>query len=247
MRTYVLVHGGGHGGWCYQRVARILRAKGHEVYTPTMTGLAEREHLLSPAVDLDMHVTDIVKVLQFEDLRNVVLVGHSYGGMVITGAADRATDRIGGLVYLDAAYPQNGQSLVDIAGTLMFAARKASRVVNGIELVLFPGTDPMSFYGVTDPEQIAWMKPKLTPHPWKCFEQKLVLDNEAAMRKIPQSFIVCSSHMDDPSRAALKALSNGRFWEIDTGHDLMISEPAAVADALLQLAAGSSASTDGKG
>jgi pimeloyl-ACP methyl ester carboxylesterase len=217
-------------------VARILRAKGHEVYTPTMTGLAEREHLLSPTVDLDMHVTDIVKVLQFEDLRNVVLVGHSYGGMVITGAADRATDRIGGLVYLDAAYPQNGQSLVDIAGTLMFAARKASRVVNGMELVLFPGTDPMSFYGVTDPEQIAWMKPKLTPHPWKCFEQKLVLDNEAAMRKIPQSFIVCSSHMDDSSRAALKALSNGRFWEIDTGHDLMISEPAAVADALLQLA-----------
>src|SRR5260370_27882156 len=169
MRTYVLVHGGGHGGWCYQRVARILRAKGHEVYTPTMSGLAEREHLLSPAVDLDLHITDIAKVLQFEDLRNVVLVGHSYGGIVLTGAADRATDRIGDLVYLDAAYPQNGQSLVDIAGTLMFAARKASRVVNGMELVLFPGTDPMSFYGVTDREQIAWMKPKLTPHPWICF------------------------------------------------------------------------------
>src|SRR4051794_28909281 len=100
MRTYVLVHGGGHGGWCYQYVARILRSNGHEVYTPTMTGLGERSHLLSPAIDLDLQIEDIVKVLQFEDLRDVILVGHSYGGMVITGVADRATDRIGHLVYL---------------------------------------------------------------------------------------------------------------------------------------------------
>jgi len=236
MRSYVLVHGGGHGGWCYQRVARIMRAKGEEVYTPTLTGLGEREHLLSPAVDLDTHVTDIVKVLEFEDLSNVILVGHSYGGMVITGVADRVPERIGNLVYLDAAYPQNGESLVDHAGPMMLAARAAARTVNGIELVLFPGTDPMNFYGVKDPDQIAWMKPKLTPHPWKCFEQKLVLANEAAMRRIPQSFIVCSFHMNDESRAMLKALGNGRFWEMDTGHDLMITEPQAVADALLTLA-----------
>jgi len=236
MRAYVLVHGGGHGGWCYQPVARIMRAKGQEVYTPTMTGLGEREHLLSPAVDLDMHITDIVKVLEFEDLRDVILVGHSYGGMVITGVADRVPGRIGNLVYLDAAYPRNGQSLVDVAGPLMLAARAIGRMVDGMELVLYPGEDPMSFYGVTEPEQIAWMKPKLTPHPWKCFEQKLVLDNEAAMRKIPPSFISCSFHMDDAARAALKALSNGRYWELDTGHDLMISEPQAVADVLLQLA-----------
>jgi len=236
MRTYVLVHGGGHGGWCYQPVARRLRAKGHEVYAPSLTGLGDREHLLNPSVDLDTHITDIVKLLQFEDLRDVVLVGHSYGGMVITGIADRATDRIANLVYLDAAYPQNGQSLVDHAGPHMLAARKRARVVNGIELVLFPGEDPMNFYGVTDPKQIEWMKPKLTPHPWKCFEQKLVLNNEAAMRRIPQSFIVCSSRMNDEGRVTLKALSNGRYWEIDTGHDLMISEPQFVTDALLRLA-----------
>src|SRR6185295_9033166 len=101
MRTYVLVHGGGHGGWCYQRVARLLRARGHEVYTPTLTGLGERAHLLSAAVDLDLHVTDVVNVLEYEDLRDVILVGHSYGGMVITGVADRATDRIGHIVFLD--------------------------------------------------------------------------------------------------------------------------------------------------
>jgi pimeloyl-ACP methyl ester carboxylesterase len=236
MKPYVLVHGGGHGGWCYQRVARILRSKGHEVHTPTLTGLGEREHLLSPAIDLDLHITDVVKLLEFEDLRDVILVGHSYGGMVISGIADRATDRIGHMVYLDAANPKNGQSLVDIAGPLMNAARSMGRVVNGIELVLYPGTDPMSFYGVTDPEQIEWMKPKLTPHPWKCFEQKLVLRNEAALWEIPQTHIVCTSTLPGRDVPALKASSDGRVWEIDTGHDLMISEPEATADLLLRVA-----------
>ena len=235
MRSYVLVHGGGHGGWCYQRVARIMRAKGQEVFTPTLTGLGEREHLLCPAVDLDMHITDVVKVLDFEDLHNAILVGHSYGGMVITGVADRATDRIGHLVFLDAATPKNGQSLVDVAGPMMRAARTKGRMVEGMELLLYPGTDPLNFYGVTDPEQLAWMKPKLTPHPWKCFEQKLVLTNEAAMRRIPQTHIVCSANLGT-RRAELEALSEGRVFEIDTGHDLMISEPEAVAELLLRLA-----------
>ena len=116
MATYVLVHGGAHGGWCYQRVARILRAAGHDVYTPTMTGLGERSHLVGPDVDLDLHIRDICAVLQYEDLRDVILVGHSYGGMVITGVADRAADRVGRLVYLDAATPVNDQSLVGVAG-----------------------------------------------------------------------------------------------------------------------------------
>jgi len=234
--TFVLVHGGGHGGWCYQSVARLLRSQAQEVYTPTMTGLGERSHLLSPAIDLDLQIDDIVKVLHFEDLRDVILVGHSYGGMIITGVADRATDRIGHLVYLDAATPKNGQSLVDIAGPLLNAARAHGRVVNGIELVLFPGTDPLSFYGVRDPKQIEWMKPKLTPHPWKCFEQKLRLTNEAALARIPQTHICCSSTMPGRDRAQLEAVSNGRLWEIDTGHDLMITEPEAVSKMLLRVA-----------
>jgi pimeloyl-ACP methyl ester carboxylesterase len=235
MATFVLVHGGGHGGWCYQGVARIMRAQGQEVYTPTMTGLGEREHLLSTAIDLDMHITDIVKVLQFEDLRDVILVGHSYGGMVITGVADSVADRIGHIVYLDAANPENGQSLADLAGEIITMTRDDGRMVNGIELVLYPGTDPMNYFGVTDPEQLAWMKPKLTPHPWKCFEQKLVLNNEAALRKIPQTHIICSMTIPFRDIESLKAQSEGRVWDIDTGHDLMISEPQAVADLLLRL------------
>jgi pimeloyl-ACP methyl ester carboxylesterase len=236
MKTYVLVHGGGHGGWCYQPMARILRAAGHEVYTPTLTGLGEREHLLSPAVDLDLHITDVVKLLEFEDLHDVILAGHSYGGMVITGVADRATDRIGHLVFLDAATPRNGQSLVDLAGPVINAARPQGRIVDGMELVLYPGQDPMNFFGVTDPEQVAWMKPKLTPHPWKCFEQKLVLHNEPALRRIPQTHIVCTVTLPVRDLPALRAASDGRVWDVDTGHDLMITEPKAVAELFLRLA-----------
>ncbi len=236
MATYVLVHGGGHGGWCYQKVARLLRARGHEVYTPTLTGLGEREHLLSPEVDLDCHITDVVKLLHFEDLQDVILVGHSYGGMVITGIGDRAADRIGHLVYLDAANPVNGQSLVDVARPMMEAARAMGQVVDGIELVLLPGEDSPLFYGVTDPADIEWMRPRLTPHPFKCFEQALRLENEAALWAIPQTHIVCTSTLATRDVEAIRERAEGRLWDVDTGHDLMITEPEAVAELLLRLA-----------
>jgi len=238
MATYVLVHGGGHGGWCYQRVARLLRAQGHEVLTPTLTGLGERAHLLDQRVDLERHVTDVAAVLRFEDLRNVILVGHSYGGMVITGAADRVPDRVGRLVYLDAATPVNGQSLVDVAGPVINAVRPMGEVVDGIELVLQPGPDAGLLYGVTDPDDLAWMAERLTPHPWKCFEQPLALSNEDALWAIPQFHIVCTSTLPTRDRDQMaRAKAEGRLWDIDTGHDLMITEPEQTADALLQVAA----------
>jgi pimeloyl-ACP methyl ester carboxylesterase len=238
MATYVLVHGGGHGGWCYQRVARLLRSSGHEVYTPTLSGLGERSNLLSPDIDLDLHVRDVVAVLHYEDLHDVILVGHSYGGMVITGAADRAADRIGRVVYLDAANPQNGQSLVDVAGPIIESTRPLGVVVDGVELVLLPSPEAGLFYGVTDPDDVAWMADRLTGHPWKCFEQPLRLTNQSAFAALPQYHIVCTSTLAtrDPELME-KARADGRLWEIDTGHDLMITEPAAVTDALLQIAA----------
>jgi pimeloyl-ACP methyl ester carboxylesterase len=238
MATYVLVHGGGHGGWCYQRVARLLRSSGHEVYTPTLSGLGERSNLLSPDIDLDLHVRDVVAVLHYEDLHDVILVGHSYGGMVITGAADRAADRIGRVVYLDAANPQNGQSLVDVAGPIIESTRPLGAVVDGVELVLLPSPEAGLFYGVTDPDDVAWMADRLTGHPWKCFEQPLRLTNQSAFAALPQYHIVCTSTLAtrDPELME-KARADGRLWEIDTGHDLMITEPAAVTEALLQIAA----------
>jgi pimeloyl-ACP methyl ester carboxylesterase len=111
--TFVLVHGAWHGGWCWKKVTPLLRAAGHEVFAPTLTGLGERSHLLTRDVGLDTHITDIEQVLEYEDLRNVVLVGHSYAGMVITGVGDRAADRIGQLVYVDAFLPEHGKALTD--------------------------------------------------------------------------------------------------------------------------------------
>lgn len=232
MATYVLVHGAAHGGWCYQKVARILRSAGHEVYTPTMTGVGERAHLLRPDIDLDFHIDDIVKVLEYEDLRDVVLVGHSYGGMVVTGTADRATARIGHVVYLDAATPVNGESLVDLFPTAMSAAVET---VDGVEVVL-AGTGSSSNHGVTDPDDIAWLTARLTPHPYACFSQPLQLTNEAGLWEIPQTQIVCTDTLPyrDSARMA-KAKAAGRLWDIDTGHDLMISEPEAVANLLLRV------------
>jgi pimeloyl-ACP methyl ester carboxylesterase len=239
MATYVLVHGGGHGGWCYQRVARLLRSAGHEVYTPTLTGVGERAHLLSGAVDLDLHIRDVAAVLEFEDLHDVILVGHSYGGMVITGVADREADRVGRLVYLDAANPINGQSLVDVAGPVIESVRPSGTVVDGVELVLLPAPGAGMFYGVTDPADVAWMDDKLTGHPWRCFEQPLELTNEQSLWSIPQFHIVCTSTLATrDAQLMAKARSEGRLWDIDTGHDLMMTEPEKVTSALLEVAQG---------
>jgi pimeloyl-ACP methyl ester carboxylesterase len=217
----------------------MLRAAGHDVYTPTLTGLGERAHLLDHRVDLNRHIEDVVAVLHFEDLRDVILVGHSYGGMVITGIADRAADRVGKLVFLDAANPVNGQSLVDVSGPIIEAVRPMGTVVDGIELVLLPGPDAGLLYGVTDPDDLAWMAERLTGHPWVCFEQRLELTNEGALWAIPQYHIVCTSTLAtrDPALMA-RARAEGRLWDIDTGHDLMLTEPERTADALLQVAAG---------
>jgi len=238
MATFVLVHGGGHGGWCYQRVSRLLGSAGHEVHAPTMTGVGERSHLVGPHVDLSLHVQDIAAVLHYEDLRDVILVGHSYGGMVITGVGGMVPDRIGKLVYLDAANPGNGQSLVDVAGPVIELTRPAGRVADGVELVLLPSPEAGMFYGVTDPADLAWMAGRLTGHPWKCFEQKLDLRDEAGYAKIPQYHIVCTSTLATRDPGLMdEARAAGRLWDIDTGHDLMITEPRKVADALAAVAA----------
>ena len=238
MATYVLVHGGAHGGWCWKKVAPLLRGAGHEVYTPTLTGLGERAHLVHPGVDLELHITDVVALLRYEDLSGVILVGHSYGGLVITGVADQVGDRVGQLVYLDGALPESGESLAAMTPELMGAVRSQARVVDGVELVLWPEPEAGRMYGVTDPADLAWMQERLTPQPWRSFEQPLVLADEAAVRRIPRTHINCVETLQrrPPERRA-RASQADRVWEVDTGHDLMITEPATVSEMLLQLAA----------
>lgn len=121
MSTFVLVHGGWDGGWAWRPVARELQAAGHEVFTPTLTGSGERVHLASPVIGLDTHVLDVVNVLRYEDLADVILVGFSYGGMVVTGVAEQAPERIAQLIYLDAFAPQDGQSAADLTGPEIMA------------------------------------------------------------------------------------------------------------------------------
>jgi pimeloyl-ACP methyl ester carboxylesterase len=238
MATFVLVHGGSHGGWCYGRVKTLLEAEGHTVYAPSLTGLADRKHLLSPQIDLDTHIADIVNLLEYEDLTDVVLAGHSYGGMVITGVADRAPERIGRLVYLDAAHPTNGESLAENTPGLMAEAYAGMRVVDGVELVVFPDSPSMRHMGVEDPADYAWLISKITPHPWKTFSQKLVLRDEAAVRRIHKTSVNCTPvlAMRDPEQRR-RTLDADLLVEIDTGHDLMITEPRKTADALLAAAA----------
>jgi pimeloyl-ACP methyl ester carboxylesterase len=232
MTTYVLVHGAGHGGWCWARVTPRLRAAGHEVYTPTLTGVGERSHLLTAEVDLETHVADVLGVLEYEDLADVILAGHSYGGVVVTGAADRAIGRIAQLVYLDAIIPGDGDAAADVFPDFV---REEVRAVDGVELALWPDARR---YGLTEPEDIAWAQPKLRPHPWRSLTQPLHLGDEAAVRRIPRTIINCAGRVETQSGAWRERLLDGeRVWEIATGHDLMISEPAAVAEMLLSLAA----------
>jgi pimeloyl-ACP methyl ester carboxylesterase len=237
MATFVLVHGAWHGGWCWKKVTPLLRAAGHEVYTPTLTGLGERAHLATPAVDLDTHIQDVTAVLECEDLRDVVLVGHSYGGMVITGVADRAGDRLAHLVYLDAFVPENGQSV-----------RPSRQPESGRPPASSQGSDepppyvpapPPANFGVTDPEDVSWMTPRLAPHPPATFTQPLRLAGTAPL--LPSTYILCTDPLfpnaDNPilTRFAERARTDPawQYHELATGHDAMVTAPREVAGILL--------------
>lgn len=237
MATFVLVHGATHGGWCWRRVVPLLRSAGHEVFVPTLTGLGERAHQAHPGIDLDTHVQDIVGILEYEDLERVVLVGHSYAGTVIAGVADRAPERIAHLVYLDGAAPSDGQALLALFSTDGQAALRDEVAAEGDGWRLLPG-DP-AFYGITDPEDAAWVRAKLTPQPFKTFTQPLRLTNPAGFAG-PKTLIACVAAAPAAWRDAMieraRAEPGWRYREVATGHDAMITTPREVADLLLEAA-----------
>jgi hypothetical protein len=140
-------------------------------------------------------------------------------------------------VYLDAKPPRDGQSLGDVAPLFMAAARDDSQIIDGVEMCLFPTDETMKFYGVVDPQTVEWMRERLTPHPWRCFEQPLQFTNEEALQSIPQSHISTTAFMALRNADKLRRVSDGRVWDIDTGHDLMITEPQKVAELLDGIAA----------
>ena len=232
--TFVLVHGAWHGGWCWRRVSDLLTARGHEVFAPTLTGVGERAHLLSPAIGLDTHIADIVNVFEFEGLRDAVLVGHSYGGMVVSGVAEQLPGRIKSIVYLDAFVPADGQSMLDIVSE---ERRKqigdAAAKSGGLSVPPIPA----AVFKVNQADQ-AWVDSKCTVHPFKTMTDKVRMTG--ARDRIGKKAYIFSEGYDGPSFRAFyercKADPAWRVHAVSCGHDVMVDMPERLAEILEQVA-----------
>ncbi len=241
MATFALVPGAWLGGWCWQRVTPLLRAAGHEVYPITLTGLGDRVHLASPEVGLGTHVQDVVNVLAYEDLRDVVLVGHSYAGMVVGGVADRVPERIGHLVYLDAIIPRDGMAVFDVWSPERRAAAEetARREGDGYR---WPMPEDMtglgSLAGLSDAD-LRWLRAKAAPQPLGTYREPVHLGNPTAAA-LRTSYVLCTAGREgDPVPEIVRQVCARLGWglrEIATGHWPMLSAPAELAGALAALA-----------
>jgi pimeloyl-ACP methyl ester carboxylesterase len=230
-KTYVLVHGAWHGGWCWSKVASILRGRGHTVVTPTQTGLGERAHLLTKSIDLDLFVTDIANVIKYEDLNDVVLVGHSFGGNAISGVADTMRDRIRQLIYLDAVILENGQSVFSqLPKDVVEARTKAAQDTSGGLSIPAP---PPAAFGIADVAQAQFVQSRFTPHPFNTFVSPLKLANKVG-NGLPVTYIACTDPIYKPleaSRNWVKA-AGWKVMEIKSGHDAMVIAPDGLSDLL---------------
>lgn len=236
--TFVLVHGAWHGGWCWKYVREHLHARGHHVFTPTLTGLGERMHLTSPDINLDTHITDIANLLIWEELENVVLVGHSYGGPIISGVCDAHKERIAHAIYLDAIVPKDGDTVLQ-GGTKEAAERAFGPLVEGY---LAPPRQPVSF-GVPDhmTEELAWLRRRVTPHLLGTWTQPISLKNGGS-DGVPRTFIYCSDKpaLSPQQQARIQAFQDDPTWnyeELPCGHDSMVILPIETADMFERIAA----------
>jgi pimeloyl-ACP methyl ester carboxylesterase len=232
MKTFVLVHGAWHGGWCWRRVADLLEAKGHKVFTPTLTGVGERSHLImSGTITLDTHITDVVNVIQWESLQDIVLVGHSYGGFVVSGVAEQVQPAISSIVFLDAFVPQNGQSLIDLtvpdAPVAKFATAKSD---------VGRPAPPAKAFRVNEKDQ-AWVDSKLTPQPTAVSLTPIVLTG--AREKIAKKTYIRAEFYPNPTFEdyfeKLRKDPTWRTYSVPSGHDVMIDMPDRLAAILLEV------------
>ncbi len=230
MATIYLIHGGWHGGWSWDLVRPLLEAEGHTVISPTLAGLAERADLLTRETDLDTHLAETGDLVAADTSDTVTLVGHSYGGMVITGVADRLPGRVDHLIYLDAFVPKDGQSVFDVLPSSRrdYLQRLAD---TGGKKWMVPSPPPESF-GVTDPEVADWARRLLTPQPLASLKQKIRLTGEGG--DIGRTYIHCNQGALIASFAPFAArYRDNPAWEvveIESGHDAMLIEPGQVAD-----------------
>ena len=240
MSTYLLVHGAWHSGQCWERVIPLLASAGHRVVAPSMTGHGDKAHLLSREVGLDTHVDDIVRLIIEEDLTEVVLVGHSYAGLVISSAANQIPDRIARLVYLDAMVPEDGESAIDVQPVTQLLIDRAAKSDIDWRVPPLPEMPPPSgLFGVTDPADVAWLRTMLSDQSVRCLQQPVRLDN-SAVNTIPRTHIHCvvGAPKGWPRRPVPPIQPNGtpaQVWELATGHDCMITMPVELAELLLKL------------
>jgi len=205
MSTFVLIPGGWHAGWYFQAFAEALRARGHRAYPITLTGLGERRHLLNAAVNLETHIEDVVQILATERLTDVVLLGHSYGGMVLTGVIDRAPDRIAAAVYSDAYVPAHGESCFDLANDLFRGMFLEGAAQDGFSVPPPPGLDP-----------------RATAHPLAAFLQRLRLANTPP--PIRRGYVYLSGWPDTPFTAVYERLRQDPVWQtfsLPVGHSVI--------------------------
>jgi pimeloyl-ACP methyl ester carboxylesterase len=228
--TYVLVHGAWGGAHGFGKVRPLLAAAGHDVFTPALTGIGERSHLASPQVNLTTHIQDVVNVIWYHDLRDIVLLGFSYGGMVVTGAVSHVADRVRHLVYLDAFRPDDGQSLYDLTG-------QAGGPVLGLgEQWLVPAR-PREY---ADPAEAAFGEPRRTPHPRACFTEPARVPRQLEDYPFARTYIKATAEAEPQAfwTAAGRARSSAAwtYREIDTGHLVPVNRPQELAEMLLELA-----------
>ena len=243
MAATVLVHGLWGGGWSWKKIIPLLRSSGHDVYATTGTGVGDRVHLAGPGVNLDTHITDVADVLEFEDLRDVTLVGWSYGGMIITGAAERVPERLAGLIYLDAMVPIDGQSSYDaeLSSEEVRAGDRAAAETAGMPgfLLVEPYTDWLGSL-VGDPADREWLLARLVPQTLATYTQPIRVGNPAAAA-IPRAFVFCregKNAVGDPFAATasqVRSAPGWRYHELAENHLAPINAPQATAEALLSL------------
>lgn len=233
MASFVLVHGAWHGGWCWPRVAEPLRMEGHAVFTPTLTGLGERAHLASADIDLDTHIADIMGVIEAEELDRVVLCGHSYSGMVITGVADAMPERLAALVFLDAFLPENGRAQLDYVPEEMAQSLRAEAATEGQGWQV--GLLPDRILGIEDPADLAWVHRRATKMPLGCMEQPITLNG--MWRRVPVKEYIRAAHYPGDRFAQFSdPLLGDPEWtvhEVECGHEVMIDRPKELVDLLL--------------
>jgi pimeloyl-ACP methyl ester carboxylesterase len=228
--TFLLVHGAWHGGWCWRRVEPFLRRAGHDVLTPTLTGLGERAHLLSPRVGLGTHIEDVAALLDMELLENVVLVGHSYAGMVVAGAAAVRPERVRLVVHLEAFLPEDCECAIELLPAEVAHHYRTSVEEQGFGWLIPPR--PLERLGITDPDDVAWLEPRLVPHPWRTYTEPVALPV-----RVPSAFVECVDWARVFEAQRRRAEERGLpVRELRCGHEAMVTHPRELADVLLELA-----------